>query len=70
MLIKKLRQIFSKKRHLVTLVVIVILLTAIGLNNYLPVGSDNHNQKQINKIHLLPPQDRFSFAVMGDNKSG
>ncbi len=69
MLIKKFRQIFSKKRHLATLVVIVVLLTAIGLNNYLPVGPGNHNQKQINKIHSSLSSDQFSFAVMGDNKN-
>jgi hypothetical protein len=64
-----LKRYFSKKRHIAAVVVIVILLTIIGLNDYLPVGPGNYNQKQIDKIHSLAPSDHFSFAVMGDNKN-
>jgi len=39
------RKFFSKKRHIATLVAIIVLLTIIGLNNYLPVGPGNYNQK-------------------------
>ncbi len=63
------KKLFSKKRHLATLLAIVILLTIIALNNYLPVGPGDYNQKQIDKIHSSPPSDNFSFAVMGDNKN-
>jgi len=63
------RKFFSKKRHIATSVAIIVLLTIIGLNNYLPIGPGNYNQKQINKIHSLSPSDNFSFAVMGDNKN-
>ena len=62
------KKYFSKKRHIAA-VVIVILLTIIGLNNYLPIGPGNYNQKQIDKIHSSAPSDHFSFAVMGDNKN-
>ena len=48
----KLKQFFSKKRHLANMIVIIALLTIIGLNNYLPVGPGNYNQKQIAKITL------------------
>ncbi|MCG2687108.1 metallophosphoesterase [Candidatus Parcubacteria bacterium] len=63
------KKIFSKKRHIATLAAIIVLLTIIGLNNYLPVGPGNHNQKQIDKIHSSAPLGHFSFAVMGDNKN-
>lgn len=48
----------------------IVLLTIVGLNNYLPVGPGNYNQKQIDKIHSAPSSDHFSFAVMGDNRNG
>ncbi|GBE17264.1 alkaline phosphatase precursor [bacterium BMS3Abin15] len=63
------KKYFSKKRHVVAVAVIVILLTIIGLNNYLPIGPGNYNQRQVGKIHSSPPSDHFSFAVMGDNKN-
>jgi hypothetical protein len=63
------KKFFSEKRHIATTVVIFILLTIIGLSNYLPVGPGNYNQKQIDKIHSYPSSNRFSFAVMGDNKN-
>jgi len=63
------RKFFSKKRHIATLVAIIVLLTIIGLNNYLPVGPGNYNQKQIDKIYSSSPSDNFSFAIMGDNKN-
>jgi len=63
------KKYFSKKRHIVAVTAIVVLLTIIGLNNYLPVGPGNYNQKQIDKIHSSAPRDHFSFAVMGDNKN-
>ena len=64
-----LKRYFSKKRHVATLVAIIILLIIIGLNNYLPVGPGNYNQKQIDKIHSFTPSDHFTFAVLGDNKN-
>ncbi|MFH1161809.1 MAG: metallophosphoesterase [Candidatus Jorgensenbacteria bacterium] len=63
------KKYFSKKRHIAAVVVIAILLITIGLNDYLPVGPGNYNQKQIDKIHSSAPSDNFSFAVMGDNKN-
>jgi len=65
----KFKKFFSKKRHIATIATIIILLTIIGLNNYLPVGPGNYNQKQIDKIHSSTSSDHFSFAVMGDNKN-
>jgi len=65
----KFKKFFSKKRHIAALVAIIVLLTIVGLNNYLPVGPGNYNQKKIDKIHSLAPSDHFSFAVMGDNKN-
>lgn len=70
MIIKdKFKEFFSKKRHIATFAAIIILLTIIALNNYLPVGPGNYNQKQIDRIYSLPLSDHFSFAVMGDNKN-
>lgn len=69
MFLDKFKKIFSKKRHIVTVAGIIVLLTIIGLNNYLPVGPGNYNQKQIDKIHSSPSSNHFSFAVMGDNKN-
>jgi hypothetical protein len=64
-----LKKFFSKKRHIAALSAIVILLAVIGLNDYLPIGPGDYNQKQINKIGAIAPSDNFSFAVMGDNKN-
>jgi Icc-related predicted phosphoesterase len=64
----KLKKI-TKKRHIAALAVIIILLAIIILNNYLPVGPGNYNQRQIDKIYSRPAVDHFAFAVMGDNKN-
>ena len=58
-----------KTRHIITLVIIFILMAIIGLNFILPIGSGEHNQKQLDKVNSSPPSDQFSFAVMGDNKN-
>lgn len=63
------KRCFSKKRHIVAVVIIIVLLVIIGLNDYLPIGQGNYNQKQIDKLHSSVPSDQFSFAVMGDNKN-
>ena len=65
-----LKKFFSKKRHAVALATIIFLLVIIGLNEFLPVGPGNYNQKQIDRINSLSPSNNFHFAVMGDNKNG
>ena len=62
--------LFSRNRILVALMCIGLLLAAGGLNEYLPIGPGNYNQRQIDKIHVVLAADHFSFAVMGDNRNG
>ncbi len=67
----EIKKIFlGKKRHIIALAAIVILLTIIGLNEFLPIGPGDYNQKQIDRINALPSSNNFSFIVMGDNKNG
>ncbi len=52
------------------LAVLSAMLITVALDRYLPVGPGEYNRMQIDRIHSLPPSERFSFAVMGDNKNG
>ena len=63
-------KIFSKKRHLITLGLIVILLVLIGLNDYLSIGPGNWNLHEIKRTAQAKPNENFSFAVLADNKNG
>lgn len=67
---EKFKRFFPKKRHIATFVAIVVLLTAVVLNDYLPVGPGNYNKKQIDRVRSLSPSDYFTFAVMGDSQDG
>lgn len=64
------KKIFSKKRHLVALAIIVVLLLLIALNDFLPIGPGNWNEREIKKINQVTPSEKFSFAVLADNKNG
>lgn len=59
-----------KKRDKLILVVIFFIAAFLILENILPVGSGNWNERQINQINSENSSDNFCFAVMGDNKNG
>jgi 3',5'-cyclic AMP phosphodiesterase CpdA len=59
-----------KKRHKISLGILVFLILWTLGWNILPVGSGEWNAKQIQKINSLPKRENFCFAVMGDNKNG
>jgi len=65
-----LEKIFSKKRHGVALAVIAVLLVLIALNDFLPIGPGNWNEHEIKKIEQVKSSEKFSFAVLADNKNG
>lgn len=59
-----------KKRDKIILAVIFSIVGFLILENILPIGDGNWNEKQINKINSENSSGRFCFAVMGDNKNG
>jgi hypothetical protein len=64
------RKFFSGKRHVVTFAAIAVLLIVIAVNDYLPIGPGNWNEHEIKRIGQNAPSDKFSFAVLADNKNG
>jgi len=61
---------FLKKWQIGALFFIIILLCYIALDDLLPIGPGDYNEKQTAKINQQSPVDNFSFAVLADNKNG
>lgn len=61
-----------KNSHNVLIVLpgLILLIALVGLNHFLPVGPGDYNTIEVKKIETSHPSDRFSFAVMGDDRDG